>query len=437
MKREKNGNHAPKMHLGKLLCLILLGCIVFIAAVCGTVRILRGTGSSTESDEPTAASEPVQPQEQKETYEQVSVSLVAVGDNLIHNSLLKDSYVGDGHYDMAPFYSEIKPYIEAADIAVINQESPLGTGTPSAYPTFNTPQDCGLALIDTGFDVISHANNHAMDSGSSAIYDTIEFWDAHADEGVIRIGIAKDAADRAQIRYLERNGMKIGFLAYTFDLNGFSLPEDNPDLVSLIDKEKMAEEIAAVKQECDAVVVMMHWGVEYESVQNSEQEDLAEFLTENGATLIIGSHPHVCQPCEWVESENGNRTFCLYSTGNFISAQFDAESMVEGMLQVTLTRQTDGTVIVENPGVMPLICTFSSWRNFRVIPLDDYTDSMAYAHTLSGMSVSHVRSIAEEAFGEYMIEATIPTTYCAQEDEAAEQDDTNAADDTADASEAA
>ena len=130
----------------------------------------------------------------------------------------------------------------------------------------------------------------------------------------------------------------------------------------------MKTEIAAVKKQCDAVVVVMHWGEEYHATQNEEQEDLAEFLTENGATLIIGAHPHVCEPAGWVTSENGNRAFCVYSLGNFISGQNKAETIVEGMLQVTLTRDESGTVTVKNPGVMPLVCTSSNQHSFRVIP---------------------------------------------------------------------
>ncbi|MCD8356788.1 MAG: CapA family protein [Clostridia bacterium] len=404
------------------ITVVIICFLILLVAVIVAVHAIFPAFSAPHTDAASESGEQdivnaVQEPEQEEviTYEPASISLIAVGDNLIHNTLLRDASNGDGTYDFTSFYEEIKPYVEAADIAFINQESPLGTGEPSAYPCFNTPQACGEALIDAGFDVISHANNHAMDAGSSAVYDTLDFWDSHAEDDVIRIGIARDAEDRAKIRYVERNGMKIGFLAYTYGLNGYSLPEDNPDLVSLIDKDKIATEMAAVRENCDAVVVVMHWGEEYESTQNDEQEELAEFLTEQGAAVIIGGHPHVCQPCGWVESENGNRAFCIYSTGNFISAQDKSATMVEAMLQVTLTRQTDGTIIVEKPGVMPLVCCFNSkWRNYQVLPMDDYTESLANSHALAGrvnMSVSNLRSIAEDAFGEFIIEKTIPITY--------------------------
>lgn len=176
----------------------------------------------------------------------------------------------------------------------------------------------------------------------------------------------------------------------------------------------MKKELAAVKEKCDAVVVVMHWGEEYHQTPNEEQEDLAEFLTENGATLIIGAHPHVCEQADWVESENGNRAFCIYSLGNFISGQNKAETIVEGMLQVTLTRDETGTVTVENPGVMPLVCTSSKFRSYRVIPLDDYTQAMAKKHTLAGrcdVSPSNLNSIAKDAYGKYLIAKTIPKTY--------------------------
>ncbi len=396
----------------RVCALLIVLCTVLATAGCRTVSIKPPLGNAYRAHR-TLHAVPAVTETTLTKYRPASVSLIAVGDNLIHGTLLRDAARGNG-YDFHPFYENIKPYIEAADIAVINQESPLGKGKASAYPTFNTPQQCGQALIDTGFDVVSHANNHAMDSGAKAVYDTLDFWDAHADSGVIRTGIARDAADRAVIRYLERDGMKIGFLAYTYGLNGNSLPKDNPDLISLIDRDKIKTELAAARAECDAVVVIMHWGVEYETKQNRDQEELAEFLTENGATLIIGGHPHVCQPCGWVQSENGNRAFCIYSTGNFISAQSQTNTMVEAMLQVTLTRQKDGSVAVENPGVMPLVCYFrSGWRGYRVIPMDDYTEAMARSHCLAGrcrMSPAHLRSVAEDAFGEFLIAKTIPRT---------------------------
>ncbi len=392
--------------------------LLFVLAVLFFLLITRGISCarqtlSQQSESKSSHSFLSNNDNKKKTVKPGSLSLIAVGDNLMHNTLLADASTSNG-YDFTPFYSKIKPYVQAADIAVINQESPLGKGKAEGYPSFNTPQACGDALIDAGFDVISQANNHIMDSTSSAVYDTMDYWDSQADKGVIRIGISRDASDRATVRYLKRNGIKVGFLAYTYGLNGATLPKSNPDLVSLIDKDTMKAELAAVKKKCDAVVVIMHWGEEYHETPNEDQEDLAEFLTENGATLIIGAHPHVCEPAGWVKSENGNRAFCIYSLGNFISGQNKAETIVEGMLQVTLTRDESGTVTVEDPGVMPLVCTSSKFRSYRVIPLDDYTQAMADKHTLASrcdVSPSNLRSIAENAYGKYLIAKTIPKTY--------------------------
>lgn len=392
--------------------------LLVVLAIILILFISRGVSCARQASTQQAQNKTVQTtssdnSNKKKTVKSGSLSLIAVGDNLMHNTLLNDASTDDG-YDFTPFYSKIKPYVQAADIAVINQESPLGKGKAEGYPSFNTPQACGDALVDAGFDVISQANNHTMDSTSSAVYDTMDYWDSQADKGVIRIGVSRDADDRATVRYLKRNGIKVGFLAYTYGLNGAKLPESNPDLVSLIDKDKMKEEIAAVKKQCDAVVVVMHWGEEYHATQNEEQEDLAEFLTENGATLIIGAHPHVCEPAGWIKSENGNRAFCVYSLGNFISGQNKAETIVEGMLQVTLTRDESGTVTVKNPGVMPLVCTSIGNRTFRVIPLDDYTEEMASRHTLASrcdVSPDNLRTIAQNAYGKYLIAKTIPKTY--------------------------
>lgn len=419
-KKQRSQRKAARILFLLFCCAVFVGigislAVMFLSHDSTGLEEEAGSAFLKAESQTESQTEKTQEETQETVYEPASVSLIAVGDNLIHNTLLKDASNGDGTYDFTPFYQNIKPYVEAADIAVINQESPLGTGEASGYPSFNTPQACGDALVDTGFDVVSHANNHAMDSGSSAVYDTLDFWDKYESQGILRIGISRSAEDRAKVRYLERNGLKIGFLAYTYGLNGASLPDSNPDLVSLIDKDKIASEMAAVKEECDAVVVLMHWGEEYELKENSEQQELAKFLAENGATLIIGSHPHVCEPCGWVEADNGNRAFCLYSTGNFISAQNKQETMVEAMLQVTITRKEDGTIEVENPGIMPLVCYFNSnWRGYRVLPMDDYTQELAASHALSDqcdMSPSGLRAIAEEVYGDYLISKTIPTTY--------------------------
>ncbi len=394
------------------ISLVVVLAAVFLLLITRGVSCARQT-LSQQSESKSSHSFLSSNDNKKKTVKPGSLSLIAVGDNLMHNTLLDDASTNGG-YDFTPFYSKIKPYVQAADIAVINQESPLGKGKAEGYPSFNTPQACGDALVDTGFDVISQANNHIMDSTSSAVYDTMDYWDSQADKGVIRIGISRDAEDRATVRYVKRNGIKVGFLAYTYGLNGAKLPKSNPDLVSLIDKDKMKTELAAVKKKCDAVVVVMHWGEEYHETPNEEQEDLAEFLTENGATLIIGAHPHVCEPAGWIKSENGNRAFCIYSLGNFISGQNKAETIVEGMLQVTLTRDESGTVTVENPGVMPLVCTSSKFRSYRVIPLDDYTQAMADKHTLASrcdVSPDNLRAIAQNAYGKYLIAKTIPKTY--------------------------
>ncbi len=395
-----------------VLCVSLCACSKEELSELLSIKNLdSGSGSAVSDMAPTGDIKPEVPE-----YEEADVSLVAVGDNLIHDSVYKDMAVSGG-YDFTPAYEHIAEYISAADIAVVNQEAPMdGNKAPSGYPCFNTPTEAGDALVAAGFDVINQANNHAMDSGKSSVYETIKFWKQHEQEdGTIMVGMYEDAEDRARVRFLEKNGMKIGFLSYTYGLNGYTLPEDNPDLVSLIDRDKIREEVEAVNEACDFTVVIMHWGVEYQTVENEEQDELAEYLTELGAGLIIGHHPHVCQPAKWIESDNGNRAFCVFSLGNFVSAQKQPATMLEGMLQVTLHRDTEGNITVEHPGVMPLINQFSGWANYAVYPLAEYTDDMASRHTVSNygsMSVSRMNGLAEEIYGDFLMDAVVPTTYC-------------------------
>ena len=132
------------------ITLVVVCCLVLLIAIVSAIHAI-GTrlSDATEPENPpssaqdTAKTPEKEEKEEEKVYEPASVSLIAVGDNLIHNTLLKDASNGDGTYDFTSFYENVKPYVEAADIAFVNQESPLGTGEPAGYPSFNTPQSCG------------------------------------------------------------------------------------------------------------------------------------------------------------------------------------------------------------------------------------------------------------------------------------------------------
>ncbi|MCL2444361.1 MAG: CapA family protein, partial [Treponema sp.] len=205
------------------------------------------------------------------------ITFAAVGDNLFHDSLIRSSLLEDGTYDFSPIYTEIKDIIKGADLTFINQETIMG-GTRfgyTGYPAFNTPQALAGTLADTGFHIINLANNHAMDKGRDALYSTLDFLNTF--EQFTVIGARKEGPSA---RIITKNNITLGFLSYTFSLNGIPLPRENPNLVSMIDRDKMTEEITALRPLCDFLIVSMHWGAEYLLEPDKFQTDTALFLAE-------------------------------------------------------------------------------------------------------------------------------------------------------------
>ncbi|MDR3304130.1 MAG: CapA family protein [Treponema sp.] len=317
------------------------------------------------------------------------LTLIAVGDNLYHDVMVQP-YSTNADFDFAPNYEFVKPLVQAADIAFVNQETMLG-GTPfelSGYPAFNSPQEVGEALIKVGFDVINQANNHSMDKGARLVRATMDFWDKHPE--VQYLGIFRSQEARAAKRIIERKTMKIGFLSYTYGLNGIPLPKDQPYLVALIDTDVMAKEIDALRPLCDYLVVSMHWGNEGDARVSAAQERLSRFLADHQVDLIIGHHPHVLQPVATLPRRGGGTTHCFYSLGNFLSAQIPNSAMLGGMMYLKLRKSATGITVVES-GVLPLVTHFErGFAKIRVYPLYAYSNELAQKHrrNASGNEIS-------------------------------------------------
>ena len=233
------------------------------------------------------------------------LTIVAVGDNLFSEEMIRPPK--SGSFDFAPFYAEIKPLVEKADIAFVNQETVLvgKDAGYSGYPRFGTPQEVGRALAGAGFDVVNHATNHAMDKGAGAVYATLDFWDSYPAIACLGIHRSLEMRDRQVI--IEKNNMKVGFLSYTYGTNGLPLPAAKPYLVSLINTVRMAKEIDALRPNCDVLVVSMHWGAEYRQSHNAPQEQLARFLADHGVDIIIGHHLHVLEDAGYIDRKDGGR----------------------------------------------------------------------------------------------------------------------------------
>ncbi|MBH1941002.1 CapA family protein [Mobilitalea sibirica] len=316
------------------------------------------------------------------------VTLLAVGDNLIHIEVVQSGKQEDGSYRYDHLYDRIKEDIEAADIAVINQETILGGAELgySGYPNFNSPTQIGDAIVNAGFDVVLHATNHTMDKGKKAVMNTFSFWDKYPFIKVL--GINKSQKDQETIPIVEKNGIKIAMLNYTFSLNGHKLPKDMPWLVNMLDKAQMSADIKKAKELADFVIVFPHWGSEYVYEATKSQKDLTDFYYQLGVDLVIGAHPHVLQPVEWIETDENHRMLVYYSLGNFLSYQKEAPRMLGGMANITIIKE-DNETYISDAGIIPIVTHYEHGPadyNYDVFKLTDYTVEQASLHGVSDIA---------------------------------------------------
>ncbi|WP_438444299.1 CapA family protein [Gorillibacterium sp. sgz5001074] len=310
---------------------------------------------------PTPVPEPV-------TYR---TTLGAIGDILLHNTVYQDAATADGGYDFHPMLEPSAELLRKPGILLANQESLMGGAGLglSSYPMFNSPFEIGDALKDAGVDLVTMANNHTMDRGEKGIRSAAGRLDAI---GMPRAGAYTDEEDRGRIRTLVSDGIRFAFLAYAESTNGIPVPEGKPYLVAKPDMERMPEEIRKAREQADFVVVSMHWGVENEKLPAAGQREWARRLAEWGADIIVGTHPHVIQPMEWLPKPNGGRALVMYSLGNFLSAQDRLPQLIGGMATVEAVKTVRGdappSLRLEAPAFQPTYNRYRNWSCYRVIP---------------------------------------------------------------------
>lgn len=312
--------------------------------------------------------------------EETSATLFAVGDALLHGAVYYWAQQPDGTYEFKPMVDRIGEIARQYDLRYYNQETILG-GTElglSTYPTFNSPQEFGTNMIEEGFNLVSTATNHTLDAGVAGVENSWNFWHSHENE-ILMQGTNMSWEERNEIPVREVNGITYSFLSWTFGMNGFQPPEGMEYLVNCYTgyEEEMLEQVRQAKEKADVVIMAIHWGTEYADYPNDEQISLAQQLSDAGCDIIIGNHPHMIQPVQWI---NGNKTICFYAMGNLISAQFD-DSLVGMMGSVKITKKTTGneTEITLSDVKADLHWTYgevNSWNNMRVIPFAELDDSL-------------------------------------------------------------
>lgn len=434
----------------RLLSILLL--IVFVSTALASCELLFPNESSSDSsivsEDISATTESsndisestsqgdisAENSESSEVPQDTVITFLACPDNIIHPSVFYNAIEvaarNDGtapvytdlhnqKYDFAPVYKNVASAIKEADIAYINQETLVGgTRRPvHGYPCFNSPQAIADTVIDLGFDVVNVAHNHMLDSYDTSFLENCN--NVFENKGVDVIGYYPDRASTENITVIERNGIKIAFLAYTYSTNGIDLPSNSSVVIPYFDKTLVQNQVAAAKQVADVIIASCHWGYEDTFGVNSEQKEYAELMTELGVDVVLGMHPHVIQPMEWKTSTTGKKTLVVYSLGNFLSGMVAGKNMLAGMLSLDIVKDAEtGEISIESPLFIPTVTHYTKgtkvasndtgYRDFEICYLTDYTAEKALTHGVVAYEKSHGATLVG---GGYSKDTLLQTLY--------------------------
>lgn len=348
-------------------------------------------------------------QKKSKKEDKQELTIMAVGDDLIHTQVIKSGQKADGSYNFDHLFDGIQDEIDQADIAIINQETILCSKSRgyTGYPTFGSPYAIGKAIHKAGFDVVLHATNHTLDKGVDGILDTQKFWSGYDDIVVAGINQTKDASER--VKYMTKNGMTLAILNYTYGLNGLRLPKGKEYMINLLtDQKQMKKDIKTAKKHSDFVIVAPHWGTEYVYKPTKAQEELTQFFLQQGVDLVIGTHPHVLEPVKWVKSEDGeHKMLVYYSLGNFVSNQDAMARMLGGMAKIKLVKK-EGQVVIDEASIEPLVTHtyYDGRQRFVTYLLKDYDKTLASKHYLNKkrkntLTVSRLKELSAQILGKW------------------------------------
>lgn len=319
---------------------------------------------------------------QEEIKPDVTFTLTAIGDIMCHNTQYWDAYQKETDtYDFSYVFENVKDYIAAGDVSIANIETSFAGKDRgySNYPVFNSPDELARDVKSTGLDIITTAGNHCLDMGYSGLSRTI---DVLKNNGIEQLGTYKSQEERDTVFVKDVKGVKIAFIDYTYGTNGIPVPSGKEYCVNLIDKDLIKKDIeSAKKQNVDMIVACMHWGDEYKTKANKEQEDLADFLFKNGVNVIIGNHPHVLEQMEkrTVTLEDGTTQdgFVIFACGNFICDQNAENTRNSIILNLDITRHSDGKITVDKANYVPIYMYKGAPGKLRRMKILDIEKSIA------------------------------------------------------------
>lgn len=331
--------------------------------------------------------------ETEAVFQPSSVELVAVGDNLMHRSCTLSAQKADGSFDFSGHFSNMKDIFQAADLAVLSQDTVLGgieLGTTSTETgIFNTALELADGIAGAGINVVLAANNHILDEGRAGLNNMMSYFSTNYPE-ISLLGVNSSRETKAVPVYVEKNGISFALINYSYGSNQTADLDSSPYLLNVYDEEWLSDILKQAREKADFIIAFPFWGEQNSLDYTQEQQQQAQFLADNGVDLIIGSYPHVVEPVKWITAANGDRTLVYYSMGNFQSIQNTLENMLGGLARVTITKEESGTSITDY--ALDFVVTHYEQRDssdyydiVTTYPLSEYTDELAARH---GMAVS-------------------------------------------------
>ena len=407
----------------KRLTVILCAAMCALMCACGITPSVKSPGSQTSSTDIGTAESAV-PSDTRDAFAdgaqstdevppEVSVDtvrLVMVGDILMHDPVIESGMTEDGcNYDH--LFANISQELAYADIAMLNQEVIIAGEQfgISGYPRFNSPLELADAIGKAGFDVVLHATNHTLDKGRDAMLKCLSYWrQNHPDVKVA--GMHDSEADADNVCVIEKNGIKVAVLNYTYGVNpaGDQYIKSEPYLVDILIESEVKRDIERAKEAADFIVVAPHWGEEYTHTPTSSQKKWCELFLKCGVDLVIGTHPHVLQPIEWLEGEDGQRTLVYWSLGNYVNSTSEqgrgiGARMLGAMADVVIGKDENGKVYIMSAGAIGLVThvDFDS-RGITTYKFEDDTQEMLAENEAVNKDPSFTYQYCIETFSELL-----------------------------------
>lgn len=358
----------------------VLAALVVVLIISITVGINISKRAKAEAAKEKAEQERLALEKEQEEN---TIELLAVGDNIAHQTIREVGMTEYGPWNYDSVYQYVKEDVEAADLALVTQETIFVEDREdvSGYPSFGTPPELGDALVNTGFDVIASATNHALDKGTDSIEYTLNWWEEnHPDIPVLGLYDSQEASE--EIPIISCKDLKLAMLDYTYSLNGLELPSGQEYMVDVFDEEKAREDIRQAKELADVVIVVMHVGNEYEQDVDQETQEWTDIFLEEGVDIVIGSHPHVVRTMETLTGEDGHKMLVYYSLGNFTSTQTDLPSLMGAMAKITVRKNIEtGEIEIPEHEFIPLLMYYNKEiPQAAIYKLEDYPQELIQQH---------------------------------------------------------